>query len=275
MTLKPWYKVVTPREDLREGRPLDASEFAVHLDHVRDGRAPDDYKKPDRFFDRTFLTSSLRELGAGVIRRLSGIKVETSAIYNLTTQFGGGKTHALTLLYHLAKAGPAASNWKGVQSLLDQAGVQIVPGADTAVFVGTEFDSLAGRGGKDGTPLRRTPWGDVAFQLGREEGFAIVATHDAEGIAPSTEVIRKFLPKDKPALILMDELLNYLNRERNRKSGLGGQLYSFVQNLSEEARAQDRVVLVVSLPSVVDEMTPEDEADFQRFRSYSTGSARR
>jgi len=44
----------------------------------------------------------------------------------------------------------------------------------------------------------------------------------------------------------MDELLNYLNRERNRKAGLGGQLYSFVQNLSEEARAQDRVVLAES-----------------------------
>jgi hypothetical protein len=158
MAHKPWYKVITPREDLRDGRPLDASEFAVHLDHVRDGRAPDDYKKPERFFDRTFLTSSLRELGGGVIRRLSGIKVETSAIYNLTTQFGGGKTHALTLLYHLyhlAEAGPVASNWKGVQSLLDQAGVQTVPGAATAVFVGTEFDSLAGRGGNDGAPQRR------------------------------------------------------------------------------------------------------------------------
>ena len=30
--LKPWYKVVTPREDLREGKPLDAAEFAVHSD---------------------------------------------------------------------------------------------------------------------------------------------------------------------------------------------------------------------------------------------------
>ena len=37
--LKPWYQVVTPREDLRENRPLDASEFAVHLDHIRLGRA--------------------------------------------------------------------------------------------------------------------------------------------------------------------------------------------------------------------------------------------
>ncbi|WP_315701866.1 MULTISPECIES: ATP-binding protein [unclassified Bradyrhizobium] len=265
MGLKPWYKVITPREDLRDGRPLDASEFAVHLDHVRDGRAPDDYKNPERFFDRTFLTSSLRELGGGVIRRLSGIKIETSPIYNLTTQFGGGKTHALTLLYHLAKSGPAASNWKGVHSLLSQAGVQSVPSAATAVFVGTEFDSIAGRGGNDGTPLRRTPWGDIAFQLRGEEGFAVVARHDAEGIAPSTEVIRRLLPEGSPTLILMDELLNYLNRERSRKSGLGGQLYSFVQNLSEEARAQDRVVLAISLPSFVDEMTPEDEADFQRF----------
>jgi predicted AAA+ superfamily ATPase len=269
MALKPWYKVITPREDLRDGRPLDASEFAVHLDHVRDGWAPDDYKKPERFFDRTFLTSSLCELGGGVVRRLSGIKVETSAVYNLTTQFGGGKTHALTLLYHLASAGPGASNWKGVPPLLDKAGVQTVPGAATAVFVGTEFDSIAGRGGKEGTPLRRTPWGEIAYQLGGPErgkdNFAIVSKHDEEGIAPSTEVIRQFLPKDKPALILMDELLNYLNRERNRKMGLGGQLYSFVQNLSEEARAQDRVVLAVSLPSVVDEMTPEDQADFQRF----------
>ncbi len=45
--LKPWYKVVTPREDLREGRPLGASEFAVHLDQVRDGRANEDYQNPE------------------------------------------------------------------------------------------------------------------------------------------------------------------------------------------------------------------------------------
>ena len=30
--LQPWFHVVQPREDLREGKPLDASEFAVHLD---------------------------------------------------------------------------------------------------------------------------------------------------------------------------------------------------------------------------------------------------
>ncbi|MFH1923374.1 MAG: hypothetical protein ABIP48_26215 [Planctomycetota bacterium] len=60
--LKPWYNVVVPREDLREHRPLDASEFAVHWDHIRHGRAHEDYVKPDRFFGRTYLTRSFLAL---------------------------------------------------------------------------------------------------------------------------------------------------------------------------------------------------------------------
>ena len=38
--MKPWYKVVTPREDLREGKPLDAAEFAVHLRSPRKAASP-------------------------------------------------------------------------------------------------------------------------------------------------------------------------------------------------------------------------------------------
>src|SRR5512136_2669488 len=145
--LKPWYQAVTPREDLRENRPLDASEFAVHLDHIRNGRAHADYTKPDRFFERTFLTASLLDLSAQVVRRLSGIKVETSAVFNMATQFGGGKTHSLTALYHLANAGRQAKSWKGVDSILQKAQVADVPSAEVAVFVGTEFDVITGRGG--------------------------------------------------------------------------------------------------------------------------------
>ena len=89
MALKPWYDVVKPREDLREGKPLDAAEFAVHLEDVRDGRAPDVYKKPEQFFDRTYLTKNLTGLAAEAVRRLSGEKTETSATFNLATQFGG------------------------------------------------------------------------------------------------------------------------------------------------------------------------------------------
>ena len=264
MPLKPWYKIVTPREDLREGKPLDASEFAVHLDQVREGRAPDDYQKPERFFERTYLTKNLAALAAEVIRRLSGEKTETNAVFNLATQFGGGKTHALTLLYHLARNGPAANKWAGVAQLLARAGVAGVPKAEAAVFVGTEFDSITGRGGTDGTPLRKTPWGEIAWQLGGKEGLAVVAEHEAQMTAPSGEVIRKFLPKDKPSLILMDELMNYASR--SRRSGMGAQLYNFLQNLSEVARGQKNVVLAVSIPASELEMTAEDQSDFERFK---------
>ena len=260
--LKPWYQAVTPREDLRENRPLDASEFAVHLDHIRDKRAHEDYVKPERFFERTYMTKSLLDLSAQVVRRLSGIKVETSAVFNMATQFGGGKTHSLTAQYHLARGGDAAKSWRGVDAILSRAQVKTVPKANVAVFVGTEFDVFDGRGG-DGEPHRKTPWGEIAWQLGGEKSFAAVAKHDEQGIAPAGDVIRKMLPKE-PSLILMDELLNYVNKAR--KTGLASQLYDFLQSLSEEARAQDRVVLCVSIPASELEMNPEDQRDYDSYK---------
>jgi len=264
MDLKPWYKVVVPREDLREGKPLDASEFAVHLDQIRDKRAPEVYQLPEQFFERTYLTKGLKSLAVEVVRRLNGIKVETSAVFNMTTQFGGGKTHALALLFHLAKSGHKAKNWKWVSSILEEAKVSEVPESAVAVFVGTEFDSISGRGGNDGTPLRKTPWGEIAFQLGGPGAFEFVKEHDKQLIAPSSEVIRKIFPKGKPVLILMDELMNYVNRFR--RIGLAAQLYSFLQNLSEEARGNENVVLAVSIPASELEMSAEDEADYTRYK---------
>lgn len=257
--LKPWYHVVTPREDLRENRALDASEFAVHLDHIRTNRPnlSPDYKNPARFFDRTYLTKSLLDLSAQAVRRLSGVTLETSAVFNMATQFGGGKTHSLAALYHLANGGETAKAWKGVDQILIKAGVKSVPQAKVAVFVGNEFDGLSGRG-EPGEPIRKTPWGEIAWQLGRAEAFSAVAEHDARGIAPGGDVIRRMLP-DGPTLILMDELLNYVSR--GRKAGLGSGLFDFLQNLSEEARARDNLVLCVSIPASELEMNPEDQRD--------------
>jgi hypothetical protein len=263
--LKPWFHVVTPREDLRENRPIDASEFAVNLEDIREGKAPKDYQDPRRFFERTYPTRNLKDLAAQTVRRLSGITVETSPVFNMATQFGGGKTHTLALLYHMAEGGPKAQDWQGVQAILDHAQVRSIPRAATAVFVGHKFDSQTGRGGTDGEPRRRTPWGEVAWQLGGPRAFSIVAQHDEQGFAPGGDAIRVFLP-DGPALILMDELLNYVSRERARKSGLGNQLYHFLQNLSEEARARSNVVFCVSIPTSELEMTPEDHRDFESLK---------
>jgi len=272
MPLQPWYKVATPRADLRDGRPLDASEFAVHLDQVADGRAPEDYRKPERFFARTYVTSGLADLGAEVLRRLSGEPVAASPVIVLTTQFGGGKTHALTMLYHLGNAGASADPWPGVKDILARAQLSSVPKAAVAWFVGTAFDSIAGRGGP-GEPRRMTPWGDIAWQLGGAPAFEVVTDHDKRGSRPSKEVIRRFLPKDRPCLILMDEVLNYLDHARSIRvegSLLSDQFFQFLQALSEEVSAPgSNASLVMSLPKSQPEMTARDWEDLGRLQKLS------
>lgn len=265
--LKPWSHVLNPRQDIKEDRPLDASEFAVHLDHVRDGRAFEVYTKPDQFFGRTYLTGSLLELASQCVRRLSGVQVQTNAVFNMATQFGGGKTHALTTLYHLANHGDDAKAWKGVETILNRAEITSMPKADVAVFVGQEFDVLQGRGGT-GEPTRLTPWGEIAWQLGQndpnpERYFAAVREHDEQKTSPAGDALRAMLP-DGPTLILLDEMLNYVSR--GRKFGLRDQLYDFLQNLGEEARGRDNLVLCISVPASEMEMNPEDHADLDRFR---------
>jgi predicted AAA+ superfamily ATPase len=230
--LKPWYSVLQPREDLRENRPLDASEFAIHLDQIRDGRAHQDYVKPERFFERTHLTGGLLDLASQVMRRMSGIQVETSAVFNMSTQFGGGKSHSLTAPYHLGRHGDKAKNWKGVDRILIKAQVDKVSAAGVAVFMGKEFDSLNGRGG-NGEPLRKTPWGEIAWQLGGIESYKAVEQHDREFIEPKGDAIRAMLPKDKRSLVLMDEIITYASTYRSK--GYGDRLYNFLDALAETA----------------------------------------
>lgn len=260
MKLKPWYDVVKPREDLREGKSQDASEFAVHLDRVRDGTGRSDYTDPEQFFAKTFLAANLLDLASQVVRRMSGETSHTSPVFNLATNFGGGKTHSLTLLFHLAKHGPASHGWLGVQQIRAKAAVSSVPKGNVAVFVGTEFDSLSGRGA-EGEPKRLTPWGEIAWQLGGAASFELVKEHDAKKIAPGGDVIRKIVPENEPCLILMDELMNYMSRFR--REGLNDQLYDFIMNLS--GAMNPKSVLVVSVPASIDlEMTPADIADYNR-----------
>lgn len=263
--LKPWYQVVTPREDLRKNRSLEASEFAVNLGHIHDQQdeVPAVYSDPIQFFQRTLLTGSLKELCTQVIRRLNGLTIETSAVFNMATNFGGGKTHSLTALYHIAKGGSKAVDWDGVRSLMENAGVKDIPKAAVAVFNGKDFDSLTGRG-KASEPSRKTPWGDIAWQLGGQTSLDIIAEHEKDFIEPKGDAIRAMLPKDKPVLVLFDEVISYVSTYRGR--GYGNKLYNFLDCFAEVARGQSNVVLVVSIPASELEYTSEDEADESRFQ---------
>src|SRR2546423_8161498 len=112
--MEPWYKVATPRKEVREGRSFNPDEFAIALEQVVARTAPVDYREPAHFFARTCFTRALREHAGMVLRRLSGKTENTAPVLTLITQFGGGKTHTLTALYHLAKSGDKAGGLPGV-----------------------------------------------------------------------------------------------------------------------------------------------------------------
>jgi hypothetical protein len=197
------------------------------------------------------------------VRRLSGIQVETSAVFNMATQFGGGKSHSLTALYHLGNNSERARSWNGVSRVLARAGISTVPEAAVAVFMGKDFDSFRGRGGGD-EPVRRTPWGEIAWQIGREKSFAVIEQHEREFIEPKGDAIRAMLPKDRAVLILMDEIISYVSTYR--KKGYGDRLYNFLDCLAETARGEKNVAVVVSIPASELEYTAEDVADEMRFK---------
>ncbi|KAB7726656.1 DUF499 domain-containing protein [Rudanella paleaurantiibacter] len=265
MALKAWHQIITPREDLRENKPLDASEFAVHLDHVRAGTAPVDYVDPERFFQRTYLTQTLLDMAAQTVRRLNGITTETSPVFNLTTQFGGGKTHSLTMLYHLAKCGTKALDYQGIGEVVRKAGVADIPVAKVGIFVGTEFGSVSGRGDGINEPNRKTPWGELAYQIGEAAGYELIRQHDESFTPPSGDDLKQLFDPNTPYLLLYDELLNYVSRHRHYKD-LAAQFYNFLQTLTEFVRSRSNIVLAVSIPASEMEMNAEDQADYDRFK---------
>lgn len=244
--MEPWYKVATPRTEVREGRSFNPDEFAIALEQVVAGTAPEDYRKPDQFFARTCFTRALREHAGMVLRRLSGRTDNTAPVLTLITQFGGGKTHTLTTLYHLAKSGGAVASLNGVAELVRDAGIPTVPQARVAVFVGNAWDPQAGR---------ETPWIDIARQLAGDKGVEALGSA-AKSTPPGTESItRVFQAANAPVLVLFDEVLNYLNRHR----GGAESFHAFIQNLTVATTGTTHGACVISLPRSQVEMTEWDQ----------------
>lgn len=233
--MEPWYKVATPRKEVREGRSFNPDEFAIALEQVVAGTAPDDYRKPDQFFARNCFTRALRDHTGIVLRRLVGKSENTPPVLTLITQFGGGKTHTLTVLYHLVKHAKKAGSFKGVESVLREAGVAAVPESRVAVFVGNAWDP------SEESP---NPWVDIARQLAGEQGVKILG-EEGKAKAPGTDNLRKLYDAaGGRVVVLFDEVLNFLSRHRDRAEAFR----SFLANLVRSMTGVSNCTAVVSLP---------------------------
>lgn len=246
MSLKPWREVAVPHEDVLKGTFLQA-EFAADLSRVHEGTATPEYQIPTLFFQRTFITEGMRLLLDSVVKRLSGKGGDP--VIQLQTAFGGGKTHTMLAVYHLAKGSVSASDLQGVSSILDAAGITELPKANIAVLDGIK-SSPNQPIIRDGQSIK-TLWGDLAWQLGKEEGYALVADADASGTSPGKAVLEKLLSRYAPCVILIDELVAYVRQFEEGKTLTGGTFdsnLSFVQALTEALKAVPTAVLLASLP---------------------------
>lgn len=243
--MEPWYKVALPRKEVRQGRSFNPDEFAIHLEQVIAKTAPEDYREPDKFFSRTCFTQALQEHAGMVLRRLSGETSNTAPVMTLITQFGGGKTHTLTALYHLVTNGAKAVEYPGVAALVEKTGIRTVPEARVAAFVGNAWDPQEGR---------ETPWIDIARQLAGDKGVQVLGPA-AKATPPGTETLaRVFQAAGGPVLLLFDEVLNFLNRHRS----MAEQFHAFIQNLVVATTGITNGVAVISLPRSQVEMTDWD-----------------
>ena len=94
-----------------------------------------------------------------------------------------------------------------MSELLSQADISKSPKARVGVYVGNAWDP---------SERRETPWIDLARQLAGDKGVAALGTA-ACTTPPGTEAIaRVFAAADAPVLLLFDEVLNFVNRHRDR-----------------------------------------------------------
>ena len=251
---KPWHEVVQLRDDLKTGE-LSLAVFAADLYDVvmQKGQRPV-YEDPDKFFALTFPTYNLRELVKDVCLRLAG---QTDKAYRkLSVNYGGGKTHTLIALRHLAHDPDALPDLPAVREFEAHIGFKS-PKARVAALCFDKIDLEKGVEitGPDGTVrMLKHPWSILAFQLAGADGLKLIhaESKDEERETPPAEplvveLLSRPQEEDLSTLILLDEVLMYLRTKVENDPNWRGQLMSFFQYLTQAVVKVDRCAMVASL----------------------------
>lgn len=270
--LIPWFRNVTPHMDIRQGN-LDESVFAANLAEVALGNSREIYQNPTFFFPKTYFTSGLKNISRRVIKCLNGGEDAENRVITLQTGFGGGKTHVLISLYHIAKSRKKIVNSQYARDIIKYTGEPQFEKANIAVFTNTTNDPTQGRE-VDGLHIR-TLWGELAYQLGGKEAYELIRANDQNRTAPKG-LFKQILEQTKPGLILIDELADYCVAASGVSVGvstLSDQTVSFIQELSQAVSSTDRCVMVATLPASAGEVGNSPQAS-EIFNSLSNRLAR-
>lgn len=248
---QPWHQICKLREDVRKGE-LALAEFAADLNDVRTGEAPLVYRDTAMFFDRTYPTFRMKELARDVLRRLAG--QGGKPVLRLQVAYGGGKTHTLITLLHLAERGSGLATHRTVGEFLTFAGLTQAPKARVALLPGDKFDIKEGLEvfGPEGKTRRvHTLWGALAYQLAGDVGYTRLKVHDEDHTVPAepllVDLLRAPVKDGLGALVLVDEAVWYYRQAVLSDPRLLGAIKDFYQVLNQAVAKVDRAVMVASL----------------------------
>ena len=258
--LRPWREVCEPHPDVLEARFSDA-EFAANLALVDQGGGGEEYGDPAAFFRITYATEGLRRVLTATVARLAGRGGEP--VIGLQTNFGGGKTHTMLALHHLAgatEAGYTPERLDGMGPIFEAAGVETLGRVTRAVFVGTHKGAAESMHAEKGREIR-TLWGYLAWRLGGWEAVDTIADSEAAGTNPGSERLIPILRGTAPCLVLMDEVVAFARQLRGLQYDA---FHAFIQSLTEAAAAVEGAVVVGSLPESGAEVGDEQGRDALR-----------
>ena len=251
--LPSWRTVMQPHPDVAEGR-YRAAEFAADLAQVSRGEGAIEYRDPVEFFNRTYITEGMAGLLTESLQRISGKGGEP--VIQLKTAFGGGKTHSMLALYHIARGGVPFDRIPALKQIFDRVGITRLPKANVAVLVGTALDPTRKKNPANlpGYTVN-TIWGEMAYQLvtsaGKPDLYAIIRDSDRKGVSPGSENLKTLFNECGPCLILMDELVAYAKKiygVPDLPAGSYDNFITFIQEITEAARASENSLVVASIP---------------------------
>lgn len=228
--MKAFHTIAIPHKDILEGR-LTLDVFAADLWEVTQNRGPEEYKDPEIFFRKTYLTEGLKNLLGIVKKRLVGKGGDP--VIQIQTPFGGGKTHSLIAMYHKAE------EWN----------------ANKFVAVGTALST------------DKTLWGLMEEQLtGKISKFTGKVAPGREAIRELLSENQPVIILMDEVL----EYVTKAAGVKIEDSNLASQTIAFMQELTETAGTLEKVCLVVTLPaSIIEHYDEKSEKLFQQLQKVA------
>jgi predicted AAA+ superfamily ATPase len=244
-------KKIVPYEDILQNK-ISENSFAVGFHAVLNGTADAIYNDPKLFFDLTHVTKNLAGIYEDVLSRMA--QGGSRPLLVIDTTFGGGKTHTLVALYHLFTNPDIAEKNPEISKILLAMDLTSVPEISLVAIDCHNISSVKR------ADQARTIWGEIGRQLNQYE---IVKIYDQEMRRPDADTLAKLINStNKPVLIMLDELVNYLKDAKAESVGeqnLAEVTVSFFHTLTDVIVNSKKAMFILTLPGTESAYNEETE----------------